>query len=530
MATRLQRSLVLAVVTAACVQAQTPMAPAVALERDFRGWGWDALVQTNGLITVATVPQIGARIMAFGLGDHESIFTNDAELGRVYEPEERAPWRNYGGYKTWPAPQAAWNWPPPPILDAGVYAAQILADTDDSVSIHVSSPLERWRTPGLRFERRLTVYRGSSRVRVDQTLVNDGEAPAAWSVWDVTQHAVNHPGKRDFDRFWVYLPLNPVSRYGPGGVRVSAESEAWRGEVAPGVFGVQFLPEAKKVFADADRGWICYADEGEGYIYAKTFDLFEGAQYPDEGARVEVWINNDPFYLEVEVVSPIVEIPAGGGRYTFTEEWSATRVNGPILAVSRLGATSRRLSLEPATGALRGTFGVFHVGAAQVVFLGADGRVAGRGPMLSVTPLAALALDEVLQVPPETVRVELRLLDGAGQLLGVLDAVEIPGMTGVLADPPVVPQSLVLEQSYPNPFNAAATIRYSIPGEVAGGAQLAVYDIAGERVRRLGVDVGAHAVVWDGADEQGRRVASGLYLYHLWTPLGQLTRRMVLLR
>ncbi|MSR83221.1 MAG: hypothetical protein EXS58_09910 [Candidatus Latescibacteria bacterium] len=44
-------------------------------------------------------------------------------------------------------------------------------DTPDSVGVWFSSPVEQWKTPDLRFERRLTLYRGSSRVRVEQTLI-----------------------------------------------------------------------------------------------------------------------------------------------------------------------------------------------------------------------------------------------------------------------------------------------------------------------------------------------------------------------
>ena len=69
---------------------------------------------------------------------------------------------------------------------------------------------------------------------------------------------------------------------------------------------------------------------------------------------------------------------------------------------------------------------------------------------------------------------------------------------------------------------------------------LAVYDVNGRLVRNLLVGFaapaaqaflpGQHEVVWDGKDDNGRAVASGVYLARLTAPQGVVTRRMVLLR
>lgn len=525
-----RRSLLVLAICVPCAWAQG--APRVEAIENYRNWGWEALVMKNGLITVAAVPGIGARIMQYDLGEHASIFVNGEELGKLYEPGENSPWHNYGGYKTWPAPQSRWNWPPPPLLDFGVYEARIEAGAADSATVFVSGPAEQWKTPGLRFERRTTIFRGTSRVRVEQTIINEGTKADRWSVWDVTQQIVNHPGERDFENFWVYFPIDPQSQYGPRGVRVSAESAAWKGEVAPGVHGVQYLPEGKKIFADSPQGWICYVDERTGHAYAKTFELSAGAEYPDQGARVEVWINGDPLlYLEVEVVSPIVDL-APGGRYTFTEDWWAARVHGPIFQVNQAGAIAESLHLEG--DSLSATCGVFHEGKAQVVFIGGDGEVLGEGQAHAVTPLETFNLREKIKVPQGAVRAELRVSDPGGVPIGVLDAVELPSPTGVMEegeDP--LPRQSVLAQSYPNPFNASALIEYTVPAKGAGTVELVVFSIVGEKVRTLareGQRGGKHRVIWDGRDEQRRQVASGVYLYRLRTAETIQAKRMVLLR
>ena len=504
-----------------------------ALERvdDYKGWGWESWVMSNGLVTVATVPEIGARIMQYDLGEHASIFVNPDETGKLYTPSGNSPWHNYGGYKTWPAPQAEWGWPPPPNLDFGVYEAEVVADTPDSVSIFVRSPVERWKTPDIRFERRTTLYPGTSRVRVEQTVVNEAATPQPWSVWDVTQNIVNHPGERDFSNFRVYFPINPNSVYGETGVRPTASSPAWLGEVAPGIYGVQFLPENKKIFADSHRGWICYTDERDGYTYAKTFDLFEGEPYPDEEARVEVWINRDPLYLEVEVVSPIVELAADGGRYTFVEDWWATKLHGPVLDVNAAGAVAGRLRIEDSR--LRGTYGVFHQGTVRLAYIDAGSDVLYRSPPQPVHPFETLVLDQVPRDLPDVgpIVIQAEIYDSNGEWVGVLDRLELDSPPTAVAGNGPAPSHFALGASYPNPFNPQVTIPFSL--ERAQAVELAVFDVSGARIRTLvngARAAGPHLQVWDGRDQRGNRVATGVYFYRLHTRTGQEARSMLLLR
>ena len=128
--------------------------------------------------------------------------------------------------------------------------------------------------PGLVFERRAVIYKGTSRVKVEQTMVNTTSREMTWSIWDVTQAIVNHDGERDFENFWVYFPIKTEnSVFGPTGVKTSASSSAWKGEVAPGIYGVQFKAEGKKIFADSPEGWIAYVDERDGYTFVKVFDI-----------------------------------------------------------------------------------------------------------------------------------------------------------------------------------------------------------------------------------------------------------------
>ena len=97
-----------------------------------------------------------------------------------------------------------------------------------------------------------------------------------------------------------------------------------------------------------------------------------------------------------------------------------------------------------------------------------------------------------------------------------------------------LPSVLQLHPNYPNPFNPETAIPFSIPG--AGGQDrfgITIYNATGQTVRRLLDDVleaGQHEVVWDGRDDGGQAVGSGVYLYRLEGAGSTLIRQMALVR
>ncbi len=109
-----------------------------------------------------------------------------------------------------------------------------------------------------------------------------------------------------------------------------------------------------------------------------------------------------------------------------------------------------------------------------------------------------------------------------------------------LQEPPTVvaaearevrPAGLSLEQNYPNPFNGRTSISYGLPKP--GAVELTLYDLLGQPVRRLVSEyqgAGSYRIAWDGADDEGNQVASGVYLYRLKAGHQQRARRLVLAR
>ncbi|MCK4537799.1 MAG: T9SS type A sorting domain-containing protein [Candidatus Krumholzibacteria bacterium] len=90
---------------------------------------------------------------------------------------------------------------------------------------------------------------------------------------------------------------------------------------------------------------------------------------------------------------------------------------------------------------------------------------------------------------------------------------------------------LTLYQNCPNPFNPSTEVRYYLP--TAGKVTLDIFDVAGRRIKTLvnGTQpAGKYSVDWTGRDNNGSRVASGVYFYRLRTGKEMLTRKMVLMR
>ncbi len=94
-----------------------------------------------------------------------------------------------------------------------------------------------------------------------------------------------------------------------------------------------------------------------------------------------------------------------------------------------------------------------------------------------------------------------------------------------------IPSQFSLAQNYPNPFNAGTAITYEL-GQ-AGPVELGIFSLTGQRIHTLvsgAQSAGSHHLGWDGRDEGGRMVATGVYLYRLRAGAGVQTRRLVLLK
>lgn len=95
-----------------------------------------------------------------------------------------------------------------------------------------------------------------------------------------------------------------------------------------------------------------------------------------------------------------------------------------------------------------------------------------------------------------------------------------------------LPDDFRLQQNFPNPFNPATLIQYEIPtGQ--NQVSLEVYNTLGKKIRTLvneRMDAGSYQVQWDGRDEAGKQLASGIYVYRLQAGSFVQARKMLLIK
>ncbi|MDD2331543.1 MAG: T9SS type A sorting domain-containing protein, partial [Candidatus Cloacimonetes bacterium] len=95
----------------------------------------------------------------------------------------------------------------------------------------------------------------------------------------------------------------------------------------------------------------------------------------------------------------------------------------------------------------------------------------------------------------------------------------------------ITPLVTELKNNYPNPFNPSTTIHFSIKDSAP--VRIEVYNILGQRVRTLVNETkkaGVHSVTWNGTDDSGRNVSSGIYFYRMNSGKYTSTKKMIMLK
>ncbi len=121
-----------------------------------------------------------------------------------------------------------------------------------------------------------------------------------------------------------------------------------------------------------------------------------------------------------------------------------------------------------------------------------------------------------------------------------LDGIYLAGADGSLietvartnaSEVKVIPGEFALHQNFPNPFNPSTEIRFDLPE--AGKVNLAIYNLMGQKIRTLSsgeMTPGYHAIVWDGTNDMGSQVATGMYFYAIQTSEFQATKKMLFMK
>ena len=178
-------------------------------------------------------------------------------------------------------------------------------------------------------------------------------------------------------------------------------------------------------------------------------------------------------------------------------------------------------------------------------------RVISLGPEIDMegkkSTFGAFSYGENLGPSGSGVLVRLRLTSSGDGVLPIeLGGVKVTDTNGNLmpinrvvyasvaeAAPSAVPNSFSLSQNYPNPFNPTTMIDFNISDNNGKPTrvQLNIYNLTGQLVTRL-VDVekvpGSYSVQWDGRDDRGKKMASGIYFYSIVAGDFKATRKMIL--
>ena len=163
------------------------------------------------------------------------------------------------------------------------------------------------------------------------------------------------------------------------------------------------------------------------------------------------------------------------------------------------------------------------------------------------TKEASLLQENTCSVPLHLMNYYLHL-EGLSNVSGVWDVLATDGISTVQSsngsynltldassvstvDEKMIPMDFALHSNFPNPFNPTTTIKYDLPEN--GSVSLMIYDIMGREIRHLvneTQNAGFKAIMWDGTNNYGHQVGTGMYLYQIKAGSFVQTRKMILMK
>jgi len=140
-----------------------------------------------------------------------------------------------------------------------------------------------------------------------------------------------------------------------------------------------------------------------------------------------------------------------------------------------------------------------------------------------------------LQIGANATNDTLNVYNQNGERMFFITPGDLPVPTGdeSVSKGAALPREYSLEQNYPNPFNPSTTVSYSLPDNGVVPVKLDIYNLRGAKVKTL-VDrqqaAGNYQLQWDGTDDSGKMLGSGVYFYRLHAGEFVQTRKMVLVK
>ena len=305
------------------------------------------------------------------------------------------------------------------------------------------------------------------------------------------------------------------------GTEISINSSARENAVA--FDGTNYLVAWGNVIPDTDRTVSAQLVSQQGALVGENF-IVDDSSYPSDNP---------------------ISIGFDGSRYliVFHEEMENEEWDLYGRFVTTAGTAAERIAIADETGDQQFPTIAFD-GTNYLIawFDGSAGSSKGRffntsgtpldleftifGPLENKFPLltgVSFASDRFCAI---TTRVDEDFTDG--DVYGVF----ISPSTGIdESNPHPAPATFELIGNYPNPFNASTSIKYTLP--TSAQVEIAIYNIQGQLVRTLSKgekSSGTHIAVWDGKDNIGKQLPSGIYFYKLSIGGESKIKRMVLMR
>jgi Domain of unknown function (DUF4380) len=412
---------------------------------NFRGWD-DAQRLSNGVVSLVVVPAIGGRIIAYDLASQPYFYLNPELAGQLFTSEqhiERGPygWKNYGGDKTWPAPQGwperdKWPGPPDPVLDGGPFELIECGVRDGVAAVTMRSQPDPYT--GTQITRRLSLGAATSAAHLHIEMQNISDKPVQWSVWDVAQLDCTTADGQPDPACTIYLPLDRHSRFATGyHLMVGPPADpTWQPDAGRGLLSASYQGAMGKVGIDRAT-WLGFTRRTSigSYAFTERFAYEEVETYPDSGVNAECWSNGPSeeqlrdgtaasfklWYMEMEVLSPLREL-APGARQSLDIDWGVAACPGPIVGVGPLGCVNRPLTISRVGNDLvaSGSFGLFYPGKAALIATSATGEIRYLKQGWMVSAGGPLLFDSV-HIPIDTTNLSLALHSADGRLLGEID-------------------------------------------------------------------------------------------------------------
>ncbi|MDX1950554.1 MAG: hypothetical protein SFY81_00125 [Verrucomicrobiota bacterium] len=263
----------------------------------FAGWN-QSLRLTNSLVEVIIVPEVG-RVMDFRWsGSSEGPFwINPLLLGKAPNPDSTE-WGNFGGDKTWPAPQSAWQqltgrgWPPPRAFDS----MAVMAKIEDNAVI-LTSPVDPHF--GIQTQRRIWLDPDQPVMKIVTRYIKISGAPSRVGIWIITQ--LDEPVQ-------VYAPIAKPSLY-PEGYNKQTDDLPLNFRKTGAFLAMTRNPRTgAKIGTDGTSLlWV-----GQTDCVRIDSPRIAGLEYPDNNSSAEIWTNPDPLpYIELELLGPLHTLQPG---------------------------------------------------------------------------------------------------------------------------------------------------------------------------------------------------------------------------